>query len=111
LLRSHPTSRVLMAATADAKQTAPESGLKVRYGEHPDQFVYVHLPPGEISSGILMNVIHGGFWKGCWTVQNTNSPQMLQAWLDKGCSPKSATLQEGPRIPMNFVLQGRSGAH
>ncbi|HKE71503.1 MAG TPA: alpha/beta hydrolase [Nocardioidaceae bacterium] len=43
----------------------------VRYGEHPDQLVDLHLPPGESETAPVLVLLHGGFWRHEWDRRHT----------------------------------------
>jgi acetyl esterase/lipase len=42
-----------------------------RYGDHADQLVDVHLPPGDAAIGPVLVLIHGGFWRHRWDRRHT----------------------------------------
>jgi acetyl esterase/lipase len=53
---------------------APGPDAVLRYGEHRDAVVDVHLPveaPGEISPAPLLVLLHGGFWRQGWDRRHT----------------------------------------
>jgi acetyl esterase/lipase len=43
----------------------------VRYGEHADQLVDLHLPPGETETAPVLVLLHGGFWRHEWDRRHT----------------------------------------
>jgi acetyl esterase/lipase len=43
----------------------------VRYGDHPDQLVDLHLPPGDVATATVLVVLHGGFWRDEWDRRHT----------------------------------------
>src|SRR5262245_5799898 len=38
----------------------------VRYGDHPDQLVDLHLPPDDLATAPVLVLLHGGFWRHEW---------------------------------------------
>ena len=45
--------------------TRPAAGpdLVVRYGDHPEHLLDVHLPPGRTDAAPVVVFVHGGFWR------------------------------------------------
>jgi acetyl esterase/lipase len=45
--------------------TRPAAGpdLVLRYGEHPEHLLDVHLPPGACAAAPVVVFVHGGFWR------------------------------------------------
>ena len=43
----------------------------VRYGDHPDQLVDLHLPPTETATAPVLVLLHGGFWRHEWDRRHT----------------------------------------
>jgi acetyl esterase/lipase len=58
-------SRGVLTRDADG----PDAGA--RYGDHADQLVDVHLPPGDAATGPVLVLIHGGFWRHQWDRRHT----------------------------------------
>ena len=49
------------------------SAFTHRYGEHAQQFMRVHVPDAgrfDSSGRRVALIVHGGFWKACWTIDN-----------------------------------------
>ena len=65
--------------------TRPADGpdAVVRYGEHPDQLVDIHLPPAGPPAGVLV-LLHGGFWRHVWNRRHTRPMAVAlreQGWI------------------------------
>lgn len=58
-------SRGVLNRTADGPDAV------VRYGEHPDQLVDLHLPPTETETAPVLVLLHGGFWRQEWDRRHT----------------------------------------
>jgi acetyl esterase/lipase len=43
----------------------------VRYGDHADQLVDLHLPPDDIDQAPVLVLLHGGFWRHVWDRRHT----------------------------------------
>ena len=54
----------------------------VRYGEHPEAVVDLHIPPGTRPSAPLLLLLHGGFWRQEYDRRHTRS--MAVALRDEG---------------------------
>lgn len=64
--------------------TRPAAGpdAVLRYGDHRDHLVDVHLPPGPPSPRPLLVLLHGGFWRQAYDRRHTRP--MAQALRDAG---------------------------
>ena len=54
----------------------------VRYGDHADQLVDVHLPPDGPAGSSCLVLLHGGFWRQAWDRRHTRP--MAVALRDRG---------------------------
>ena len=61
---------------------APEPDAVLRYGEHHDHVVDVHLPAGPATPRPLLVVLHGGFWRQGYDRRHTRP--MAHALRDAG---------------------------
>ena len=41
------------------------------YGSQQSQYLHISIPPGELRNAPVAFLVHGGFWKQKWTVDNT----------------------------------------
>jgi acetyl esterase/lipase len=54
----------------------------VRYGDHADQLVDLHLPPAGHTAAPVLVLLHGGFWRQAWDRRHTRP--MAVALRDRG---------------------------
>lgn len=40
---------------------------RMQYGEHPDQWIDLYLPPGRVRA--VVAIVHGGYWRGAYTAE------------------------------------------
>lgn len=56
--------------------------IEAAYGEHPAQYVRLHLPGGEDEGLTTFVIVHGGFWKNRYGVHNAAieslAPDLIQ---------------------------------
>lgn len=61
LVPSPAAAQVPFAAVADSARLAPAADVRIAYGDSPEQFVELRLPPGRGPHPVVM-LIHGGCW-------------------------------------------------
>lgn len=75
-----------MSAPTDVlDRAAPEPDAVLRYAEHRDAVVDVHLPaqaPGRSSLAPVLVLLHGGFWRAGWDRRHTRP--LASALRDRG---------------------------
>ena len=74
--------RVRPDPRAVLSRPAPEPDAVLRYGEHRDHVVDIHLPPGPAAPRRLLVVLHGGFWRQAYDRRHTRP--MAHALRDAG---------------------------
>eukprot|EP00301_Raphidiophrys_heterophryoidea_P015138 c23663_g1_i1.p1 GENE.c23663_g1_i1~~c23663_g1_i1.p1 ORF type:complete len:945 (+),score=259.80 c23663_g1_i1:3-2837(+) len=69
----------------DATQSAPRRPYAVHnYGVHPSQFLHLYLPTNAIDKTPVAFLVHGGFWKQCWNINNAGHTKLIQHFLSVG---------------------------
>jgi acetyl esterase/lipase len=63
-------------------RAADEPDAVVRYGDHADHLVDLHLPPKDPATAPLLVLLHGGFWRQEWDRRHTRP--MAVALRDRG---------------------------
>lgn len=58
--------------------------IEAAYGEHPAQYMRVHLPGGENESLTTFVIVHGGFWKKQYGVHNAATESLAPALTQLG---------------------------
>jgi acetyl esterase/lipase len=83
--------------------------IVVRYAEHADGIVDVHLPPG--GSGPLLLLVHGGFWRAEW--DRTHTRPLADAFRQEGfvvATPEYRRTGAGGGWPWTFDDVGNAAA-
>jgi len=59
------------------------SGPRIAYGPHPDQFGELYLPPGGGPHPVVV-FLHGGYWRARWHLGNAGGREMAAGLVEAG---------------------------
>ncbi|KAJ1628445.1 Alpha/Beta hydrolase protein [Pavlovales sp. CCMP2436] len=83
---AHASEEALEARPPADRNVQPAlHGQREAYAlDHPEQFFVVYRPPQAVSPPRLAVLVHGGFWKAEYSVENALTPAVAQALLRRG---------------------------